>query len=139
LRAQGLSLAEIGARMGCTKQAVYQLLQKMKVIRAPEYITCRKCGASICPTRRGMWTVRHALCLSCLDGNPKAGFGQRLLAFRLARGMTSEELASCLGEKPETVRAWEKRRDWDFRLHWSQWVRFTQFFGPEFVPLRKRA
>jgi hypothetical protein len=81
-----------------------------------------------------MWTVRYALCLTCLDKTPGAGFGQRVLAFRLARGLTCEELAHRLGEKLATVRHWEQRRLRDFRLRWSQWVRLMHLFGPAFVP-----
>jgi hypothetical protein len=73
LRARGLSLAEIGRHRGCSKQAVYQLLHKVKIIRAPENITCRVCGAVLCAARQGMWTVRYAVCLTCLDKTPGAG------------------------------------------------------------------
>jgi hypothetical protein len=125
---------EIGRRRGCSKQAVYQLLRKVKVIRAPENITCRVCGAVLCAARQGMWTVRYALCLTCLP--PDAGFGRRVLAFRLARGLTAQELAERLGEKLDTIREWEQRREQqqDIRLRWRQWVRLIHLFGPAFVP-----
>jgi DNA-binding CsgD family transcriptional regulator len=132
LRAEGLSLAEIGRRLGCSKQAVDGLLRRAKGARAPEHVTCRECGAVLCAARQGMWSTRYALCLGCLPSD--AGFGQRLLAFRLARGLTCEELAHRLGEKLATVRRWEFRRLRDFRLRCSQWVRLMHLFGPAFVP-----
>jgi hypothetical protein len=120
--------------MDYTGQAAYGLLHRSKVIRAPEHSTCRECGAVLCAARQGMWSTRYALCLGCLP--PDAGFGQRLLAFRLARGPSCEELARRLGEKLATVRRWEYRRLRDFRLRCSQWVRLVQLFGLAFVPTK---
>jgi transcriptional regulator with XRE-family HTH domain len=139
LPAKGLSLAEIGRRLGCSKQAVDGLLRRAKGARAPEHVTCRACGAVLCAARQGMWTVRYALCLTCLS--PDAGFGRRVLAFRLARGLTAQELAERLGEKLDTIREWEQRREQqqDIRLRWRQWVRLVQFFGPGFVPPERGA
>jgi transcriptional regulator with XRE-family HTH domain len=137
LRAKGLSLTEIGRRLGCSKQAVDGLLRRAQGARAPEHVTCRACGAVLCAARQGMWSTRYALCLACLP--PDAGFGQRLLAFRLARGLTCEELAHRLGERLATVRRWEYRRLRDFRLRWSQWVRLMHLFGPGFVPPERGA
>jgi len=57
-----------------------------------------------------------------------------VLAFRLSCGLTCEELAARIGEKPATVWAWEQHRDRDFRLRLSQWVRLVEFFGPAIVP-----
>jgi hypothetical protein len=83
---------EIGRRMGCTKQAVYQLLRKAKVVRAHENSTCRACGAVLCATRQDMWTAR-ALCLNCLDKISGVMFGERLRAHRIARGLSRRDIA----------------------------------------------
>jgi hypothetical protein len=41
--------------------------------------------------------VRGALCLPCLRRTPRAAFAVRLLAFRLASGLTRRELADRAG------------------------------------------
>jgi transcriptional regulator with XRE-family HTH domain len=97
LRAQNLTLAEVGRRMGCTKQAVHQLLGfRGPAPRPRKTVTCPACGgaAGTAPTVRDH---APALCLACLANQPRATLGQRLRAHRIARGLSREALAERAG------------------------------------------
>jgi hypothetical protein len=115
LRSNGLTLKEIADRMSCSRQNVHELLANIGG-GAPQragHLHCRQCKAALCRRRQGRWTTRPTLCLNCLAKWPDAPFGERLRAFRLARGMTTDELALGVGlsfplvnsyERPQAVR-----------------------------------
>src|SRR5262245_37741555 len=96
LRGQGLSLEEIGQRLGVSRQAVSALIRYAD-LSAPSGIPCTACGALI-PTPAAWPQDRPgALCLPCLEQRPDAPFPQRLRAFRLAAGLTRADVAWLAG------------------------------------------
>jgi hypothetical protein len=105
LRAQGLTSAEIGWRLGISPKTVAVTLRWIAQPRRS--IPCAGCGRAIesacVPTRDD----GHTYCLACVDKDPKATFGQRLKAFRLAAGLTLAELARRSGVVPDNVRWYE--------------------------------
>src|SRR6266545_2523206 len=132
LRAGGWTLAQIGEELGCSPQAVSQLLGGDGRGSA-EPLRCRACKRTICPPRKGVWTNRPALCLTCLAHAPNAPFGNRLQAFRLARGLTQRELAARTGVPRATIRNYEQTQSG--RLAWPVLRKLVAFFGPGLVEL----
>jgi transcriptional regulator with XRE-family HTH domain len=100
LRADGLTYDEIAARLGITKQAVHSLLKSANLWQRPRGISCLECGKEVMPGGLGIKPSTRALCLDCLAKHPEATFGERLRAFRLAAGLTVQELASRIGSTP---------------------------------------
>jgi transcriptional regulator with XRE-family HTH domain len=93
LRARGLTLAEIGRRMGCSKQAVHYLLGlRGPAPRPPKPVACPACGADLGPAPSPL-DYAPALCLPCLAQRPRTPLGQRLRAHRIARGLSRKALA----------------------------------------------
>jgi DNA-binding XRE family transcriptional regulator len=133
LRAAGLSLPEIGRRLGCTHQAVVSMLRTIKQSRERvRSVACAGCGepiisAGCLPSDRGI-----ALCLGCLAQRPETPFGRRLLAFRLAAGWTRAELAARTGIDPTTIHRSEVQ---GFTPRWHRVVRLIQVFGVQLVAL----
>ena len=90
LRANGLTLREIGERFGITRQAVDHLL-KDRIRRSPvPKFTCRACRKRI-DSAAGA-SARGALCLPCLAQQPDATFAVRLKACRVAAGLSRPQL-----------------------------------------------
>jgi transcriptional regulator with XRE-family HTH domain len=131
LRAAGLSLPEIGRRLGCTHQAVASVLRNIRTTRERvRSVACAGCGepiisAGCLPSDRG-----KALCLPCLGQRPETPFGRRLLAFRLAAGWTRAELAARTGIDPTTIHKSEVR---GFTPRWHRVVRLIQVLGVQLV------
>jgi transcriptional regulator with XRE-family HTH domain len=107
LRQQGLSLAEIGHRLGITRQRVSQLLKRFTFPRV-RAIPCSACGEPIVSTGALPDDQGTALCLDCLAQRPQAPFAQRLGAQRLAAGLTRAELARRAGMSNEGIRGLER-------------------------------
>ncbi len=131
LRATGLSLAEIGRRVGVTKQCVHWVLRTMGHKRSYS-VPCAACrvvipSAGALPTDAGA-----ALCLRCLAQRPQAAFAQRLKAFRLAAGLTKAELAERAGLREQALRQYE---DGGREPRWRQLVLLVRVLGPGLVTL----
>jgi transcriptional regulator with XRE-family HTH domain len=109
LRAQGLTMPQIGARLGITRQAVLQLLRP-KVQRRPCPVSCAACGRVIVPdgTKRDLRIA--TLCLSCLARTPGATFAQRLRAYRVSAGLSQADLGRKAGVPAPTLSAYELGR-----------------------------
>jgi transcriptional regulator with XRE-family HTH domain len=108
LRSRGLTLAEIGRKMGCTKQAVHHLLGfRGPWPRPRKPVACPACGgaAGTAPTARDH---APALCLACLGKRPGATFAERLRALRIAAGLSLWALAGRAGLSAWAVRVLEK-------------------------------
>jgi transcriptional regulator with XRE-family HTH domain len=90
----GLTYQQIGRRLGVSHQSVQQALQHTGNARLVP-VCCRKCRVPITCLR----TVRNnngpVYCLECLPAN--ANFGQRLKAWRLAKGFTMTALGDRTG------------------------------------------
>jgi transcriptional regulator with XRE-family HTH domain len=121
--------------MGCSRQNVHELLANIRE-GAPEragHLHCRQCKAALCRRRQGMWTTRPTLCLECLAAWPEAPFGERLRAFRLARGMTTDELALQPGLWFHLVNSYERPQA--VRFDWPTLLRLARVLGVELLCL----
>jgi transcriptional regulator with XRE-family HTH domain len=72
------------------------------------------------------------LCLTCLEKAPEATFGQRLRAFRVARGLTQVELQHQLQLSDNLIAYYEHDL---MQPMWKTLVKLMEFFGPEVVTL----
>jgi transcriptional regulator with XRE-family HTH domain len=104
LRARGLTLQEIGDRLGISRQRVHALL-KEEAVTSPG-ITCRRCGQEIAPWPGASRNLGPVYCLECLP--EKVSFGQRLRAHRVAAQLTQAELAARIGVPPGMICYWER-------------------------------
>jgi helix-turn-helix protein len=133
LRAAGLSLPEIGRRLGCSHEAVVSTLPTIARNRERvRSVACAGCGEPIIsvgclPSDRG-----NALCLDCLALRPEVPFGRRLLAFRLAAGLTRAELAARAGIDPSLIHRYELK---DGTPRWHRVARLIQVLGVGLVAL----
>jgi DNA-binding XRE family transcriptional regulator len=105
LRTQGLTLEEIGWRLGMTHQGAHSLLRPPQGNPA---VACARCGAAIVSAGALPRDAGTARCLPCLAGHPDAGLVQRLKALRLAAGLLQKELAREAGVRDEMVRRYEQ-------------------------------
>jgi transcriptional regulator with XRE-family HTH domain len=107
MRTQGLSMAEIGRRLGISRQAVYSTLRS---IQNPtrRVVLCRKCKLPFDPVGVLAKDANKTLCLICLAREPAPTFGQRLKAFRLAIGLTRMDLARLAGISPPMIQHYEE-------------------------------
>lgn len=119
LREEGLTLAEIGRRLGVTRQCVeYSLKVMARGRERPPSFTCAGCAEEVPSAAAAPSDSGSALCLPCLAKRPGAAFAERLKAYRLAAGLTRPELARRAGlyggARPST--SWGRwspaRRSW---------------------------
>jgi hypothetical protein len=106
LRAEGLSLRQIGERIGVTKQAVASLLNYVGLKTGPRRMVnlCGRCGKAVGPSVGSVGKHRYELtCLACVAKDHHAPFGVRLRATRLAAGLTVAELAKRIGMEMSTL------------------------------------
>jgi transcriptional regulator with XRE-family HTH domain len=96
MRQRGLTLKEIGRRLGITPSAVFWTAM---VARRPQRrsVPCCACRSSIVSAGILPRDREGTFCVPCLARSPQATFGQRLKAFRLAAGLTRTELARRAG------------------------------------------
>ena len=95
-------MAKIGRRLGISKQAVDSSL-KYVPNESARCVPCSCCGEPIISPGASPADVKLALCLPCLEQAPNANFAQRLMALRLAAGLTQAELARRAGMTLATV------------------------------------
>jgi transcriptional regulator with XRE-family HTH domain len=100
LRAQGLSLAEIGRQFGVSKQAVQDTLSRLGRMAS---FPCAGCGAEVAAAP----DAGPVLWRACRARRGNAPFAVRLQACRLAAGLTQAELARRIGVSGRTVANWE--------------------------------
>jgi transcriptional regulator with XRE-family HTH domain len=89
LRARGLSLAEVGRRLGVSRQCVHAALKRADAKR----IRCKACARDINSAGALPRDDKAAYCLGCLAARPESTTAERLLAYRLAAGLSVVELA----------------------------------------------
>jgi transcriptional regulator with XRE-family HTH domain len=109
LRAKGLSLSDIGRRLGISRQTVHATLESIRKA-GQRVITCRECRMPIDPAGVLPKDADNTLCLICVARGPEATFGQRLKAFRLAVGLTRRELDLLAGLPASSVQYYEQDR-----------------------------
>jgi len=132
LRARGLSLAEIGRRLGISKQGVYEALVLLRQPARQRSVACAHCGAPIPSPGAIASDAGQALCLPCLGSRPEVPFGARLKAFRLAAGLMKAELADRVGVSPMTIHYYETGAR---EPRWSQMAPLVRVLGPGLVTL----
>jgi transcriptional regulator with XRE-family HTH domain len=97
LRARGLTLPEIARKMGCTKQAVHQLLGFNEPAPRPrKIVTCPARGTEV-GTAQTTRDHAPAYCRPCLAEKPRLPLGERLRARRIAAGLSRAALAARSG------------------------------------------
>jgi transcriptional regulator with XRE-family HTH domain len=73
------------------------------------------------------------LCLRCVERRPDTPFGTRLKAFRLAAGLTQQQLAERTGINPDTIASLEGRR---YKSPaWPHLLALVKVLGPDLVCL----
>jgi transcriptional regulator with XRE-family HTH domain len=127
LRAQGLTLAEIGRRLGVSRQAVQGTL-KDTGLNLPRRgrVHCRACCREILNGEYRIECNGPALCRTCLAAHPETPFGQRLRSLRLAAGLTQAALAEQAGMAIGSVRDYESGRD---EPRWGSLVKLLAVLG----------
>jgi transcriptional regulator with XRE-family HTH domain len=107
LRQQGQTYAEIGRRLGVSRQTVEVALRRATE-RVARSVPCCRCGSRIVSP---VLLSRHAgkvLCRACLARVPGVAFGQRLLSLRLAAGVTGAALARRAGLHPQVMFTYDR-------------------------------
>jgi len=89
LRARGLSLAEVGRRLGVSRQCVHAALKRANAKR----IRCKACARELNSAGALPRDDQAVYCLGCLAARPDSTIAERLLAYRLAAGLSVVELA----------------------------------------------
>ncbi len=131
LRAEGLSLAQIGRRLGVSRQCVQMTLRAMARPTA-RVVACADCGVVVVSAGALPSDAGAALCLPCLARRPRSTFAQRLKACRLAAGLTKADLARRAGLTPQMVRHYEAGLR---EPRWSQLARLVGALGTALVTL----
>jgi transcriptional regulator with XRE-family HTH domain len=99
LRALGLSFAEVGRRLGVTRQGAQHLT---RAATRPEMAPCASCGADT-PSGIGR-------CARCVVADPDSPLAERLRVLRLAAGLSQDELAARARVSRSTVFCYEHCR-----------------------------
>jgi transcriptional regulator with XRE-family HTH domain len=86
LRFQGLTFAQIGQRLGISRQRAQRLFPRQER-------RCSACGAVIACRRALPHRLVAILCLVCLQQSPDGTLTQRLRVLRLAAGLSQRRLA----------------------------------------------
>jgi transcriptional regulator with XRE-family HTH domain len=105
LRAKGLTFQQIGDKLGVTRQAVEDMLERANAKAMT--VACCRCQVVIWTGRRNIANNSPTLCLTCLAKTPWATFGQRLKAVRVAAGLTLRELGEKAGVCWESLSHYE--------------------------------
>jgi transcriptional regulator with XRE-family HTH domain len=125
LRAQGLLAAEIGRRLGVSRQRIGQLFRAIDRARAGS-LTCRVCGRAASPPGAAPPDAASVLCLRCLAQCPDVPFAERLRSSRAAAGLRRTELARGTGLTVTTLRGYE---DGSRQPHWRHLMPLVRELG----------
>ncbi len=132
LRAKGLSLQAIGERLGVSRQCVQQTLKVVDGSRLVS-IRCRECGSEITLLRSVADNNGPVWCLACLAKHPKATFGQRLKAYRLAAGLTITALERRSGVGWVSLSGYECGRN---EPKWQSLAQLIRVLGVEWLSVK---
>jgi transcriptional regulator with XRE-family HTH domain len=99
LRARGLTFAEVGRRVGVSREAA-----RLMVLAAASLPPCASCASSLPRGSRG------GRCPACVVADPAAPFTERLRALRLAAGLTQAELGARAGLSHPAISDCERGR-----------------------------
>jgi transcriptional regulator with XRE-family HTH domain len=135
LRRRGLSLRQIAAREGVTKQAVHLCLRALgrTGTGSPRGVPCcSACGRPTGPALPASTPGVPAFCLRCLP--PKARVGVRLKALRLAAGLTLAEVGRRALVPESCVLSYERGES---TPRPRALARLVEVLGPQLVGTRK--
>jgi transcriptional regulator with XRE-family HTH domain len=128
LRAAGLSLDRIAHQLGITRQRVQFVLKLTDRLLAP--VRCQDCDTRITELRGVSAHNRAVWCLGCLSKHPKATFGQRLKAHRLAAGLSLAVLERRSGVDRALLKEYECDRS---EPKWRSLVKLIRVLGVEWL------
>jgi transcriptional regulator with XRE-family HTH domain len=132
LRDRGLTLAEIGRRLGVSRQAVFDALaRRCRPLRAP-IVSCAGCAEPIASAGAIPSDAEEALCLACLGSRPEASLGVRLKAVRLTAGLTKAGLAEQLGVSAMAIHQYETGQR---EPRWRYLAQLVRVLGPGLLTL----
>jgi transcriptional regulator with XRE-family HTH domain len=97
LRARGWTLAEIGRRLGVSRQHVWCMLHHAPHWGRRPNLRCGRCRREIHRSAAAGRTTGTVFCTRCLYRLPHATFAHRLQALRVARGLTRMALGRLAG------------------------------------------
>jgi len=135
LHARGLTLTEIGRRLGVTRQAIHEVLVQLSRPLPRRSVPCAACFAPIVSAGALPTDAGQALCLRCLESCPQAAPSVRLKSFRLAAGLTKAELAQRTGVAPMTIHQYESGLR---EPRWRHLTPLVAVLGPGLVTLGLR-
>jgi DNA-binding XRE family transcriptional regulator len=135
LHGGGLTMAEIGRRLGISRQAVCEALIRLRHPLPLPAVACAGCAAPIASAGALPSDDGHALCLGCLAARPDVPFGVRLKAFRLAAGWTKAQLAERANVTAMTIHHYETGAR---EPRWRQLAPLVCALGPGLVTLGLR-
>jgi transcriptional regulator with XRE-family HTH domain len=137
LRRQGLTLAEIGRRLGLSRQLVHHYL---KPPAASPAVPCPECGGVAIPAGADLREQPDA-CPSCVAKRPRLAFRDLLRAQRLAAGLSKAELARRAGVNVRTVDNYERGGPGSSGSQplWHVLVRLVRVLGPALVTVAGEA
>jgi transcriptional regulator with XRE-family HTH domain len=123
LRTQGLTLQEIGDRLGISYQCVHKTLKLIKANEVRPAIACCRCGREVARRRGVMRAGAPVLCLECLARQPSVTFAEWLRAHRLAAGLTQQTLAKRAGVETTLICGYERDKHYPRPVHLAKLIR----------------
>ena len=110
LVAKGWNFEQIAQHLGCTPEGARYHING-RGARVQRHTACGRCGAVITSLPIHHPRDKSALCLACLRNEPDPTFGQRLKAYRLAAGLSLEEVSRRTAAPKKSLLAYERGID----------------------------
>jgi transcriptional regulator with XRE-family HTH domain len=130
LRAAGLSLTQIGKRLGVSRQRVHTALSGSGKLRLVP-IRCRQCGRVLTHFRAVHDNNSPVYCRACLPRD--AALGHRLKTSRLSAGLTLAELERRSGVGRMLISKYECGRS---EPAWQSLAKLIRVLGVEWLDVR---
>jgi transcriptional regulator with XRE-family HTH domain len=125
LRGQGLTLVEIGRRLGISRQGAWHILHYTPRHRAN--VRCGRCRRAIAGSQAAGEPAGPVCCTGCLRKMPGATFAARLRSLRVARGLSRPALAHLSGLDPSHLSLYERGQ---VRPRAATLARLVRVLGP---------
>jgi DNA-binding XRE family transcriptional regulator len=128
---QGLSVADVGNGLGVQPDRLHRTLAVQRQADQPRPVCCSRCKKVVASRDHLASDALVVFCLPCLRKRPDATFAERLIACRLAAGLTRGQVAARVGGSENTILSYE------FGRHKPGPVRLAalvQLLGPELLP-----
>jgi transcriptional regulator with XRE-family HTH domain len=132
LRSRGLSLPQIGRRLGVSHQAVLAMLRGTDNLLPP--VRCSACAATVASRSEGVDPGR-VYCRPCLSARPDVPLPDRLRSLRMIGGMTQGALSERASLRRHVVGEIERGRWTD--PGWPLVRPLVEVLGVELVPGRR--